>query len=447
MAYFREYFSFLQIRGYLNSIVVAETQTGDVTACGFQNLHRIVSHKNVVNPKLLFPDLLANVDGHVYRVVMYEQKPIVWFDKGTIVSLWMYFLLAVSEKQNARISLIKVKDRKVVAGFYGRRQMDLTINTAVRIDDNNPKLMTYEETGICALVPRSNSVSFQFLLVKPFDSMIYVAFFMSLAAAGLVWRVYKNHGETESTWRFVFGALAYFLGQSLSVRSNRAILVVLMQVFIFMYFILGSLYQGELTANMIEPDQEGKLSTFNELYDSDLKLYVSENFENLLKHSGDYERVKSKLLVSGRDVFSVNFGTQSNATEALILPCYIAELLKNKVRESFYILDQKILTHYDRLEASYINPFLERMQKYMDMCFEGGLHHAWKVFSAENITNVAHEGEREILELGDFKQVFLILLFGLLASCLVFLVEIFYHRRIMSRQNRVVPFEYEQTIY
>lgn len=94
----------------------------------------------------------------------------------------------------------------------------------------------------------------------------------------------------------------------------------------------------------------------------------------------------------------------------------------------YYILPEKFLPYYNRLEASFMNPYITRMQYYMDKAFEAGLPYIWKVYSYSyfyKIKNVKRGKDVTFLKLDDLYQVFSVLMIGSTISLLVFLSEIF----------------------
>lgn len=98
--------------------------------------------------------------------------------------------------------------------------------------------------------------------------------------------------------------------------------------------------------------------------------------------------------------------------------------------DHYYILPETFLWEFVRLEGSYMNPFLERFQFYMDLSFQAGLPHMWKVI--ENLDQSRHSvidtsDNLHSLRFEDLHEVFKVLGIGLAASAIVFLFEIFYH--------------------
>lgn len=397
-----------------------------------KRIDQFMYHVEIKDPKILFPDFLKNLEGQSYKALIYQQKPRVMIKAGKVQSQLLKFLIAVAQKQNAKIVLMVVKGPEAVANVYLNRQMHLTINTAAIIKKNrkfeDPKLLTYEETGLCALIPRPSN-SFALLLLRPFNWKIWSAFLSSLLVAGVVWRLFKGRGAIDNVWTFFAGIFAFFLGQSISFRRNHFILTTMLQIIIFAMIILSCLYQGELSANMIEPPTHRKLSTFDELYESDYKLLMSEYGNFMMSKFDNYEKIQPRINTSGKNLYDANFKILANEKYALVMQCYLAEFSfeHSNAKKFYYLLDHQILKHFVRLEASYINPYLDRLQELMDWSFEAGLQQAWKVTFNLNIYKPQSTEVETFLKLGDFGQVFCILGIGLLAATLVYIIEILHH--------------------
>lgn len=96
----------------------------------------------------------------------------------------------------------------------------------------------------------------------------------------------------------------------------------------------------------------------------------------------------------------------------------------------YYLLPEHLSWIYVQLEASFMNPFLERFQYYMDLCFQVGLPHMWKVMVYQDFSGTVSIQSRDAqiyLELKDLGVIFLILAIGCSLSCAVLMAEIFYH--------------------
>ena len=132
----------------------------------------------------------------------------------------------------------------------------------------------------------------------------------------------------------------------------------------------------------------------------------------------------------------------------LITLCDVTENIINKklinggvLSDHFYMLPETFLWDFVRLEGSYMNPFMERFQFYMDLSFQAGLPHMWKVI--EKLDQSRHSvvdtsDNLDSLRFEDLHEVFKVLGIGLAASVFMFLFEIFYHDCLVNIDGHAI---------
>lgn len=109
-----------------------------------------------------------------------------------------------------------------------------------------------------------------------------------------------------------------------------------------------------------------------------------------------------------------------------MLPCETAEdrmYISKTAAPYFYLLPEKLLPSFLRLDAGYRNPYINRIQEIMDECFAAGLHQAWDLFygKIQKIESKSHE--IHAINFKDVKPVFVILFMGHVIALLTFIVE------------------------
>lgn len=79
----------------------------------------------------------------------------------------------------------------------------------------------------------------------------------------------------------------------------------MLQILVFMLFILGNAYQGIITSFMIEPEQVGALKTFDELLKSDHRILVGAHENLILKDYSGYQHAltRGKISLPDKNVF------------------------------------------------------------------------------------------------------------------------------------------------
>ncbi|KAL7014256.1 hypothetical protein ACKWTF_015828 [Chironomus riparius] len=253
--------------------------------------------------------------------------------------------------------------------------------------------MTYEEDGYCALVPISSRTSLTYLIfVKPFDGLTWMFLAISIVSCVAIFWMFRFRGAVDSPWLFGYGMFVYFIGQGVDFsRRNRPVLTILIQLIILMIFILSNAYEGGIISFMIQPMQKNRLKTVDDLIASDYEILTDEVFEFKVKEDDRFNALKSRMEIVKKldlDVYLKEFMRQHYV---FVKNCDLAEvelqyLLPNgqRSRNYYYFLPEKILWHYVQLEASYMNPYLERFHYYMDLCFQAGLPHAWRIVVAQD---------------------------------------------------------------
>ncbi|CAG9811081.1 unnamed protein product [Chironomus riparius] len=447
----------------INNLIDAATLSQIVNTLklfGIQNFVLVYEHKNEVfvlvldyikrkvtrhlSTKSFYQDIFYNklndLHGYPYRIVACAQLPRVIIENMTIHSALLYFLQAVAKIQNGNLWIRVLNNCKDVIVYWKQRLMDISLNTAVEVYfPSIPKLLTYEEIGYCALVPlpQTNSL-FQSIFIEPFDGLTWLFFALTMICSVAVFWMFRGRGAVDSPWLLVYGMFVMFIGQGVHFsRKNRFVLTILLQLIILMIWVLSTAYESIITSFMIQPMYEQRLETFDDLIASEHDIITDETFIDSLNETLALEKLKSRSIETIFEEWGTLKKTMQKSEKIVILECDQIEMMMtlqlpngNKVSEHYYMLPKKLSSYLVRLEASYFNPFIERLQYYMDLSFQAGLMHIWNVFvSPSKIKkNLFHSSsEPSLLKLEDLTQVFSILIFGYVLSIVVLLFEIFFH--------------------
>lgn len=451
---FKQRLQILQIftnNGFLNFAIVHKTESNDIVYEIFVSITG--KGKRFINPTdfhQIFPDKLINMDGYSYQIVAYHQPPFVQLDNNEVKSHMGGFLQALSQVQNSKIQVNFLRDSTLVSKYWIERKMHLTLNTATKVDSPLPKLHTFEKKSYCALVPvPPKSSFFRLIIVMPFDLLTWMFFGMSVVSAVAVWRAYRGHGAVDSHLQLAAGIFMIFIGQDANFsRRNRFVLAVLLNIICVSMFVLSNLYESTITSFMIEPVTQDKLKSVKDLLASDYKLMTSSAFEFKVKNNEKFQLVKSKTNSSGYLMRSRDEANLIQMDYAFVKICETAENILTKrlsngklLTDYYYLLPEKLTWQYVELEASYLNPFLERFQYYMDLCFQAGLPQSWKIYTFQNYaykTKTKSEVLKNYLELEDLAAIFAIYLIFCAVSIATFLCEIFYHDCLMYVEVRSI---------
>ncbi|CAG9811583.1 unnamed protein product [Chironomus riparius] len=425
--------------GFLDFTVVHKTEFNDILYEISGSMTRNVkSFLNPTDARVIFPDKLVDMKGFTYKIVSYHQPPFVQIKSNQVISHMALYIQALCQAQNSNYQVDFLANPAHVSNYWIERRMHLTINTATKVDSPLPKLINYEKKSYCALVPvPPKSSFFQLIIVKPFDALTWMLFLLSVISAVFVWRIYYGRGAVDSHWQLAAGIFMIFIGQDAGFsRQNRFVLAVLLNIICLSVFLLSTFYESAITSFMIEPGHENRLRTVDDLLASKYKIMVSKAFEFIVENDKRFQSVKSRTNSSG---FLISSNDESNLIQndyIFVKICETAENLLTKrftngrlLSDYYYLLPEELIWQYVELEASYLNPFLERFQYYMDLCFQGGLQQMWKVFASQNYAYksiIKSDEIKSYLEFEDLRAVFAVYSILCTVSIVVVLFEIFY---------------------
>ena len=430
---------FLEL-GFINVAIVHEASSGDVYYEIVQSLASyVIMLINPTEAAAVFPDKLKNLEGFHYKLPIYYQPTVFAIKNNKISSSMLFFLTAVGTAQNAEFDITFLHNMSHFDHLWKYRKMHLTINTGKVMPFADPKVQTYNKKSYCAMVPIPRKASyFRIIIVKPFSAIIWILFLVSVVSSVAVWWLFQGHGAVDSHWQLAAGIFTMFIGQGANFsRRNRFMLAVLLNIICLSVFLLSNLYESAITSFMIEPAHDNHLKTVDDLLESDYKISSGSLFEYTFRNSSLIQRMSSRLnssgLVNGPEVDSQT----TDRSYVFIRTCDEAKVtlslkLTNglHVSDYYYLLPEELSWQYIQLEASYLNPFVERFQYFMDLCFQAGLPQMWKVMASQNNSEFMtrqNRDERDYLELQDLGSFFGVLIIGLALSGLALLIEIFHH--------------------
>lgn len=431
---------FLQF-GYIDFVIVSKSSQ-DIKISTIESVRgKLLVYKNNFDAKTIFPDKLKNLNGRKYNIALFHQPPYLLIENDKPRAPLTHFLSSIADIQNASINYIILKQFELIKNYWQSREMDLTLNSAFSHPTSPfPKLLTYDETAYCAFAPVNTKHELrEFILFQPFDFLIWMLLILTIVSCAAVWRLFRGRGAVDSHLMIGVAIPATFINQGVSFSNrNHAVLNILFHLVIVMIFILSNAYEGVITSFMIQPPQEQRWERFEHILASNYEIMTDGVFSEAVKDSKDFMAVKSRINDSiiklGR-----KYGPEIKRQHyVFIMKCDQAEFeLKRtfptgeKISYYYYLLTERIMKNFVRLEASYLNPFIERLQFYMDLSFQAGLPQIWKTFTSRDIMNNPNHqptNDQDFLNLESIKIVFGILLVGLAISTFVLLIEIiFYH--------------------
>lgn len=455
-----EVFLFFYTYGILNVIMLTdEIQTLDVTVYTYnpfmlKTSDRMYYFETVTTDiNVLFPNKLKDLSRRSYKVLAFKQVPRVYqTGPREFFGSDILFINEVATRQNTSFYYpIVLEDIHDLAKVYQfalvNGKVDLTVNTVfkdLKKNTDTETINTFDENGFCALTPKPPRTNFLQHLLTPFDTWIWIFCVLSIGISAIIWSLFNciSSVNENSASFFIFGVIASFLGQSLTFKQMKTIQVIMLQIFIFSTFILGSAYQS-LIISLMSVSRNGTMyNSFNDIFNSsDLNFLVDRMFLTNFKMSDEYLNLEDRMKVSKHYLDEQNYQQLALANTVVIIRCDIANhiLYSKHDREEFqkdafkfyYLLPDRMYTFFEQLEVKSYTPFYEEFQRYSTLLFESGIRQYWNTFKINEdvragIEMKQIEDEEYLLNLEDLYGVFIILTLGLVTAGFVLIMEIFW---------------------
>jgi hypothetical protein len=392
----------------------------------------------------VFNDKLVNLHGYRYKAVSS-------YEGGYMSEKNKIFMGLMCRLQNASSTLDTKRlehdanRMKTYLHLMIMKKVDLSLNTGIFTTFNNeplPSVITYDETTFCAMVPLPPRTPFIELILKPFDQWTWIAAFVTVTACAGVWKLirYLQPNTGNSTWHFLFGIFANFVGQAIEFRRTHKRQVLLIQMSVMMGFILGNVYQSMLTTFMTESRDGRRLNTLKELMQSDYNFHMDPILFDAFEKSNDLSEIIRNVTKMTSMNITFNFSESSANNVVYMFRCDMVELYFNHLNltESpvnyYYILPEKFFKSMAHFELSDDSPYQSIFQHYSDLVFESGIKQHWEDFMYKLEDNRAeierryYSNEEYLLKIHDLKGLFIIWLICLVACAVVFLAEVLTHK-------------------
>lgn len=196
---------------------------------------------------------------------------------------------------------------------------------------------------------------------------------------------------------------------------------------------------------MLKPIELKLLKTLDELFESDIRInydlemnYIDEENEKF-KKAIEEGRVGNFLTVFKNSSIRKFIAERKTAYfDFCSFNRYVMNYGDGKTFQGIYVIPEVVATiHYNFMVAP-LSPYFDKFQSIMNICFEAGLHKAWRIFYEidfllQNIKISRNIDQRK--NTLDFKTIFpffAILGIGFGISLLVLFCEIFYHDFLLN---------------
>lgn len=272
--------------------------------------------------------------------------------------------------------------------------------------------------------------------------MVVITFIVMM----VLWRLF---GHKSSVWNVVFILIGFFFIQPVNFGTKKKIFIVLMQILVFATIIFGAAYQGVVTSLMIVQKESTQLKTFDELLQSNYKLFLSQSLHSNLMENQKYRKAfaEGRILNPTEKMQNVELNEMANKNTAVMVQCEQAEYLRTSGQiPNFYVINANLFAHFHRLRGTFLSKHLKRWQLLMDWSLEAGLTQAWESFDKNEKIKKDNDSQKGSLSFWDIFYVIPVYCIGVLLGGISLLFEIFlrdfvepfYKRWKMLRQMRKV---------
>lgn len=442
-------------RRIINVIVIHGTEDNGTMVAGqlkdplngLQQATQMVKANEIQDLKVAFPDHFKNLSNYSLQLMLAFQPPRLWYKKEKFCGFDAFFLRLIGSQLNC-----KYHAKIYVDGLSGQQTnqsihaVDFSLITGVPITFGGltMNIPTFGYDGYCAMVPIYHQKSFFYNLLKPFDAPTWILMFIAIFLGSILWNfIYKKKlsRSPNSTWYFFFSVYASFLGKSVPMISLCLLQTCVLQIFVFMSFFCGNIYQSEIISFLIQTSNGTYIKSIEELKNSDITLIVDHIFFDMAIQSNYDDKFLSRMIQLDPFTPLKNFQERYTRNEGLIIRCDIATLLTDSVekgslvKQLYHIIPEKLYVSTEYYSISKFSPFYDKLTFFTSAVFESGLRDYWKflvtMFKWKDEELKVQRGcvttEEYTLKMSEFKYIFMVLVVGWGMGLIAFLAEHLYN--------------------
>jgi hypothetical protein len=403
----------------------------------------------------IFQDKLRDLNGHEYRLLFLSQPDTFRYHNGTFSGINSFVLDTITKKQNATFRVTNKFDmfseNFSAANFlkaYDSNEYDLHFSTIVGKRSNTTEpINSYFPLDFCIAVPEKfTEKSFQYFLVSPFSLEIWLLILGSVLCSVLIWGFiyYKKLSRSpDSPSKFFFAIVGYFFGQDSPFQRLCLLQKFLIGIFLFGFFFLSNLYTSQLVSLQGESKIIRQISNLDDIKTHNLTVRTGERVYNSFNNSEKFCKIMKNFI---NESHGHNAHKAVENREGLSAKCSVLEAMFSMkelfqyAADQYYMLDEKFHNNFEYYFYNRLNPYRYKLQQYIDMIFESGLTHYYRVTQELTKPKIKRsEDQGNLIGFDDLFLTFMFYLAGNLLAFFVFLIEIIWakiSKLISQRRNR-----------
>ena len=415
-----------------------------------------------------FPKKLSNMFNCPVTAVTFENPPFVVFivnEDGSII-VWGIeglLMLTLSERMNfslkyeiqnesswgfldesghssGAISMVMKKEVNLTFGFF--------VSTALR-NIFMDATFSYYSTNLIWVIGPGEPLDFFERFYKPFHSSVWIClvitFFISIAAIAVI------KCQSRNVRNFLFGTgiqnpilnlVNVFFGGVLTKLPGRNFARTLLGLFFVYSFVIRNAYTGALFRFLQSDLRTHEIKNFNEMVASNYSLVVLDFIPNLISRNSSASKNTLEINLKQYESFRSHIHDGGNHIGLLASDDHVAYWNKQEFPDHYYNhCKERILTINLCLFLNKISCLTDEFNRHIMNFNANGLLNLWKKIyrNKSYLKKKAIAGEPEKLSMENLRGGFSFLAFGLIASVLVFAIELFVQQtRNVHRNSQVI---------
>ena len=399
----------------------------------------------VIDPKLtngneIFPDKLRNLYGYQFEIDYFNfNTPRLIIAGQYLLGPDVVFINTFLDKHNAKPKITVFNDMESLKESKGELILNIFIFSATKRQNPRFKIInTYDVDSFCAFIPLPLLKSKNDFISRPFDGWTWCFICISMACCALAWGLLNKFSShyANSSFYFIFGAVANFLGQAIPFREHRHLQKLILQLTLLLTFILGNAYQSLIVAYITGSHFREKILTVDEMLKGDYRYYVDAAFRNQMNES-DYLEQMSPNIIQSDFKKNVSYEYLASSKVVIVESCATIDYFLNVdshlgANNYYYKLDEKFVSFYLEIVMNPETYFYQQLQEHSLRVFESGIKKAWTELnpaidqiSFRRKEIVDSSNYEYMLNFNDITPAFYLLFIGLALSTICFFIEIF----------------------
>jgi hypothetical protein len=377
-----------------------------------------------------FPDKLKNLNGYQLRVSFFNDFPLTQKTNGEWTGRDYTLLKTVTSMVNATFTIVEPPPGTNYNGAYEDMQSDKADFCFIshfykeKIDKELECSYPHEKNGISLLMPVMHRKKTLFLVFQPFTWLLLVTGKIIISLTILL----TDKNQQKSLSESVLYVFSCFLGYAFPrFHSKRFIIKFQIIIFVVGSIILRTAFQCFLISYFIKSSPAQQINTITQLQNSDVKIYMSQLLAPFVP---EYYDLRKRFIYVTREERMVMLHDKLNTSGAYGMIWthtneYVKILNKGQRNILFYGMKEVLVPQYNSYIFKKHSPFLGkfsecllRERQYM-LAKSSDFGTRFKKSSLE-------EDEEVVLKLQHLQHIFLVLVFGLAASILMFVVELIF---------------------